>query len=169
MAETIFSGNPIPLTGDLPTIGSTAPAFNLLDSSLAEVSSNSLAGQRVVLNIFPSIDTPTCATSVRTFNQRAGEAENTAVVCVSADLPFAAGRFCGAEGISNVTTGSTFRSPDFASAYGVEMAAGPLAGLCARAVVVLDTDGTVLHTELVEDISNEPNYDAALNSLVSTP
>lgn len=165
MATTHLGGNPIETTGDLPAVGEKAPEFQLVGADLSTVSSDSLAGQRVVLNIFPSIDTPTCAMSVRQFNERAAALENTSVVCVSADLPFAAGRFCGAEGISNVSTGSTFRSPSFADDFGVGMDEGALAGLLARAVVVLDADGTVLHTELVDEIANEPNYDAALAAL----
>ena len=124
----------------------------------------SLAGKRVVLNIFPSVDTPTCAQSVRTFNAQASSIDNTVVVCASQDLPFALARFCGAEGLNNVIPASAFRS-DFAANYGVKMVDGPLAGLTARAVVVLDTDGNVLHTELVSEIANEPNYDAALKAL----
>lgn len=164
MAHTNFGDTKIELVGDLPAVGSPAPSFELVGGDLSPVSSEHLSGQRVVLNIFPSIDTPTCAMSVRQFNERAASLENASVVCVSADLPFAAARFCGAEGIENVSTGSTFRS-DFAHAYGVGMADGPLAGLLARAVVVLDTDGTVLHQQLVENISDEPDYDAALAAL----
>ena len=123
------------------------------------------AGKSVVLNIFPSIDTPTCANSVRAFNERAAALADAAVLCVSADLPFAAGRFCGAEGIENVSCASTFRSPDFYDAYGVQIADGPLAGLCARAVVVIDADGNVAHSQLVNPITDEPDYDAALSAL----
>ncbi|MDZ7676147.1 MAG: thiol peroxidase [Acidimicrobiales bacterium] len=164
MAQTALRGNPVNTSGDLPSKGSKAPAFDLVASDMSPVTSGDLAGQRVILNIFPSIDTPTCATSVRTFNERAASLDNTTVVCVSADLPFAAGRFCGAEGIDSVVTGSTFRS-DFLDDYGVRMVDGPLADVAARSVVVLDTDGTVLHTELVPDISSEPDYDAAINAL----
>jgi thiol peroxidase len=165
MAQTALRGNPVNTNGDLPSVGSAAPAFTLTKSDLSPITSEDLAGQRVVLNIFPSIDTPTCAASVLTFNQRAGEVANTVVLCVSADLPFAAGRFCGAEGIENVTTASTFRSPGFLDAYGVRMVDGRLEGLAARAVVVLDESGTVIHTQLVPDIADEPDYDAALNAL----
>ena len=165
MAVTTLGGNPFNTSGDLPPVGDQAPVFSLTGGDLGAVSSESLAGQRVVLNIFPSVDTPTCATSVREFNERAAALENTTVVCVSADLPFAAGRFCAAEGIENVTTGSTFRNPEFCDGYGIGLVDGPLAGLCARAVVVIDTDGTVLHTELVSEIANEPDYDAALDAL----
>ena len=165
MAATAFRGNPVNTSGDLPAVGGTAPAFTLTGGDLAAVSSEGLAGGRVVLNIFPSIDTGVCAQSVRTFNERAAGLEDTTVVCVSADLPFAAGRFCGAEGIENVTTASTFRSPEFLGDYGVGMVDGPLAGLCARAVVVIDSDGTVLHSQLVAEIASEPDYDAALSVL----
>ena len=165
MATTAFQGNPINTSGDLPAVGGTAPAFSLTGGDLGAVSSEGLAGGRVVLNIFPSIDTPVCAQSVRTFNERAAGLEDTTVVCVSADLPFAAGRFCGAEGIENVTIGSTFRSPEFLDDYGVGIVGGPLGGLCARAVVVIDSDGTVLHSQLVPEIVDEPDYDAAIASL----
>ena len=165
MAETALRGNPIQTSGDLPTVGAPAPEFTLTGSDLSAVTSADLAGQRVVLNIFPSVDTPTCATSIRTFNERASEMENTTVLCVSADLPFAQGRFCGAEGIENVTTASTFKNADFLSSYGVGMVDGPLEGLCARAVVVLDESGNVLHQQLVSEIADEPDYDAAINAL----
>lgn len=164
MAQTALGGNAVNTSGDLPAPGSSAPSFALVASDLSTVSSDDLAGQRIVLNIFPSVDTPTCATSVRTFNERAASLDNTTVVCVSADLPFAAKRFCGAEGIENVTTGSTFRG-SFLDDYGVRLVDGPLEGVAARAVVVLDGDGTVLHTELVPEIANEPDYDAAIAAL----
>ena len=165
MATTAFQGNPVNTSGDLPAVGGTAPAFSLTGGDLGAVSSEGLAGGRVVLNIFPSIDTPVCAQSVRTFNERAAGLDDTTVVCVSADLPFAAGRFCGAEGIENVTIGSTFRSPEFLDDYGVGIVGGPLGGLCARAVVVIDSEGTVLHSQLVPEIVDEPDYDAAIASL----
>lgn len=161
MATTAFKGNPVHTVGDLPGVGAAAPAFDLVGPDLAAVTSASLAGSRVVLNIFPSIDTGVCAASVRRFNELAAGLADTTVVCVSADLPFAAARFCGAEGIESVTTGSTFRS-SFSADFGVTMADGPLAGLCARAVVVLDGDGVVLHSQLVEEITTEPDYDAVL-------
>jgi thiol peroxidase len=157
MAEVTLRGNPIHTSGDLPAVGSAAPAFNLVGSDLSEISNESLAGKNVVLNIFPSIDTPVCANSVRAFNERAASLDDTVVLCVSADLPFAAGRFCGAEGIENVQTGSTFRSSSLTD--------GPLAGVLARAVVVVGPDGTVKHTELVPEIGQEPDYDAALGAL----
>jgi thiol peroxidase len=164
MATVTLKGNPFNTNGTLPAVGSTAPAFNLVKTDLSEVTGESLAGKRVVLNIFPSVDTPTCAQSVRTFNAQASSIDNTVVVCASQDLPFALARFCGAEGLSNVIPASAFRS-DFAANYGVKMVDGPLAGLTARAVVVLDTDGKILHTELVSEIADEPNYDAALKAL----
>ncbi len=161
MAEVTLRGNPIHTSGELPAVGSDAPDFTLVGSDLSEISKASLSGQKVVLNIFPSVDTPTCATSVRTFNQRASD--GATVLCVSADLPFAQGRFCGAEGIEDVKIGSTFRS-SFGDDYGVTLTDGPLAGVLARAIVVIDADGKVAHTELVGEIGNEPDYDAALEA-----
>ncbi len=165
MAQITLGGNPVHTNGALPSVGSAAPDFMVTKSDLSAVTKDDLAGQRVVLNIFPSIDTPTCATSVRTFNQRASEVDNTVVLCVSADLPFAAGRFCGAEGIENVATGSTFKNPETLTDYGVLIEDGKLQGLAARAVVVIDEGGTVIHTELVPEIASEPDYDAALSAL----
>lgn len=164
MAETSFKGTPVQTIGELPAVGSTAPAVLLTGANLSDVTLEGFAGRRVVLNIFPSIDTGVCATSVRRFNELAAGLDNTTVICASADLPFAMGRFCGAEGIENVVVGSCFRTA-FADDYGVLMVDGPLAGLCARSVVVIDTDGTVLYNELVSDIVNEPNYDAAIAAL----
>lgn len=164
MAQTALGGNPVHTVGELPTVGSATPSFTLTKGDLSEIGPADLAGKRVVLNIFPSIDTPTCATSVRKFNELAAGLDNTEVLCVSADLPFAQGRFCGAEGISNVSTASSFRS-DFGSAYGVSLADGRLSGLLARAVVVLDESGTVLHSQLVPEIAQEPDYDAAIAAL----
>lgn len=163
MAETTLGGNPVHTTGELPTVGATAPDFTVTAADMSDITKDSLAGSKVVLNIFPSIDTAVCATSVRTFNERAGGLGDTVVVCVSADLPFALGRFCGAEGITNVLTGSTFRS-SFGEDYGVKMVDGRLAGLLARAVVVIDESGTVVHRELVPSIGQEPDYDAALSA-----
>lgn len=164
MAEITLGGNPIHTNGDVPAVGSPAPAFTLTKADFSPVSLSDLAGQAVVLNIFPSIDTAVCATSVRTFNERAAELDAT-VLCVSADLPPAAGRFCGAEGIENVSTGSTFRNPEFLDAYGVRMVDGKLEGLAARAVVVIGADGNVAHAELVPEIAQEPDYDSALASV----
>jgi len=165
MAQTALRGNPINTAGDLPSVGSSAPDFALTGSDLGAVSLADFAGQRLVLNIFPSVDTPTCATSVRTFNEQAGSLENTTVLCVSADLPFAQGRFCGAEGIESVTTASTFKNPEFLETYGVGMSDGPLEGLCARAVVVVDEGGNVVYNQLVGEIADEPDYEAAIASL----
>jgi thioredoxin-dependent peroxiredoxin len=164
MSTVTLGGNPCNTAGELPALGSR-PTFSLTTGKLAETTQADYAGKRVVLNIFPSVDTPTCATSVRTFNERAAEVENTVVLCVSADLPFAQGRFCGAEGIANVSTASSFRSPAFGNDFGVTLVDGPLTGLLARAVVVLDETGSVVHTELVSEIAHEPNYDAALGAL----
>ncbi len=163
MATITLQGNPVETCGDLPAVGSKAPDFALVKSDLSEVSLADYKGQKLVLNIFPSVDTPTCATSVRTFNQRASES-GVNVICVSADLPFAAGRFCGAEGIDKVATGSTFRS-GFGEDYGVTITTGPLAGILSRAVVVIDGDGKVVHTEQVAEIADEPDYDAALKAV----
>lgn len=165
MARTALQGNPVNTSGDLPAVGEAAPAFTLTTKDLGSVSSGELAGGRVILNIFPSVDTGTCAASVRAFNARAAAIEDTTVVCVSADLPFAAGRFCEAEGIDNVITGSVFRNREFMDDYGVGIIDGPLQGLCARAVVVIDRDGTTLHSDLVPEIVDEPDYDAALAAL----
>jgi thiol peroxidase len=164
MAQITLGGNPVNTVGDLPPVGAAAPDFTLAGADLSAVTKESLGGSRVLLNIFPSLDTAVCATSVRTFNQRAAELDNTIVVCVSADLPFALKRFCGAEGIENVTTASTFRS-SFGDDYGVRMAEGRLEGLLARAVVVLDEQGDVIYEELVPEIAQEPNYDAAVAAL----
>ncbi len=166
MANTVtLGGNPVQVAGSFPQKGQAAPAFSLVGKDLADVSLASLAGKRKVLNIFPSIDTPTCATSVRKFNQTANNLANTVVLCISADLPFAQNRFCGAEGLANVVTLSTMRGGDFLQAYGVALTSGPLAGVAARAVVVLDENNKVLHSELVPEIKNEPDYDAAIKAL----
>lgn len=161
MATVTFQGNPVQTIGELPEVGAQAPEFTLVGADLGDITLSGLAGKRVVLNIFPSIDTGTCATSVRTFNEKAASLDNTAIICVSADLPFAAGRFCGAEGIESVSTGSTFRS-SFGEDYGVTFESAPLTGLLSRTVVVIDTDGKVLYTEQVSETTEEPNYDAAL-------
>ena len=165
MAEITLGGNPVHTGGDLPGAGDTAPDFTLTGIDLGVVSNGDYSGQNLILNIFPSVDTPTCATSVRTFNAKAAEMENTSVLCVSADLPFAQKRFCGAEGIENVATASTFKNPEFLANYGVDMLDGPLQGLAARAVVVVGPDGQVTHSELVSEIAQEPNYDAAIAAL----
>lgn len=164
MATTAFKQNPVRTTGELPAAGTSAPAFTLVGTDLSEVTSEALSGRRVVLNIFPSVDTGVCAASVRRFNEIAAGLENTAVVCVSKDLPFALGRFCGAEGIENVVAASAFRS-SFGEDFGLTQSEGLLEGLLARAVVVLDADGTVLHSQLVPEITTEPDYDAAVAAL----
>ncbi|HLO66025.1 MAG TPA: thiol peroxidase [Holophaga sp.] len=162
MAQVTLKGNPVHTSGELPRIGAAAPAFTLTRKDLSETTLADHKGKRVVLNIFPSIDTPTCATSVRTFNAKANALANTVVLCVSQDLPFAAGRFCAAEGLDNVVPASAFRSPEFGQAYGVTVVDGPLRGLLARSVVVLDEAGKVTHVELVPEITQEPDYAAAL-------
>ncbi|MFC7457133.1 thiol peroxidase [Brachybacterium sp. GCM10030267] len=164
MASITFKNTPVTTVGELPAQGSPLPAFELVGQDLGPVSSADLAGKRIVLNIFPSLDTGTCATSVRKFNELAASLENTVVVCVSKDLPFAQARFCGAEGIENVVTGSAFRS-SFGEDYGATMSDGPLAGLLSRAVVVADADGNVVHTQQVAEVAEEPDYDAAVASL----
>lgn len=163
MATVTLKGNPVQIGGNLPQKGATAPDFQLADAKRSLLSLADFAGKRKVLNIFPSVDTPTCATSVRTFNKQAGNLNNTVVLCISADLPFAQSRFCGAEGLENVVTLSTFRdTAKFSGDYGVQILDSSLAGLTARAVVVLDENNQVLHSELVSEIANEPNYEAAL-------
>ncbi len=162
MATVTLRGNPVNTSGNLPTLGSKAPDFSLVKQDLSSVHLADLAGKKVVLNIFPSIDTATCATSVRRFNEKAAGISNTVVLCVSKDLPFAAKRFCGAEGIENVITGSSFRDTAFEDAYGVKLVDSALTGLIARSVVVLDEQGVVVYTELVPEIGSEPDYDAAL-------
>ena len=161
MTTVTFSGNPVQLKGALPTVGAAAPAFTLTAADLSEKTLADFAGKRKILNIFPSIDTGVCQQSVRTFNQRASSLNNAVVLCISADLPFAQARFCGAEGLDNVVTLSSFRS-SFAQDYGVALADGALRGLTARAVVVLDEHDKVLHVGLVHEIAQEPDYDAAL-------
>lgn len=162
MATTAFKGSPVNTVGELPGVGSQAPEFAVTGSDLSDVALES--GTRTVLNIFPSLDTGVCAMSVRKFNELAAGLDNTRVLCISRDLPFAQGRFCGAEGIENVTVGSDFRT-DFGEKYGVTMTDGPLAGLLARSVVVLDEQGKVVYTELVPEITQEPDYDSAIASL----
>ena len=165
MATITLKGNPVETIGELPEVGAQAPAFTLVGPDLSELSLAGFAGKKVVLNIFPSIDTGTCATSVRRFNEAASGLNNTAVLCVSADLPFAASRFCGAEGIENVRTGSSFRSPEFGKDYGVTFISGPLTGLLSRSVVVIDEAGKVIYTEQVQETTEEPDYDSALAAL----
>ncbi|MFG1172467.1 thiol peroxidase [Erwiniaceae bacterium CAU 1747] len=166
MSQTVhFQGNPVSVDGQIPGPGQSAKPFTLVAKDLADVSLSQYAGKRKVLNIFPSIDTGVCAASVRKFNQLANELDNTVVLCISADLPFAQSRFCGSDGLSNVVTLSTLRGGEFKKDYGVAIAEGPLAGLAARAVVVLDEQDNVLYSELVNEITTEPDYDAALAAL----
>lgn len=165
MATVTFKGNPIRLSGELPAIGSKAPDFRLTAGDLSEVSLADLRGRKKILNIVPSLDTPTCATSTRKFNQRASELPDTAILAISADLPFAQKRFCELEGISNVRPLSMMRDKQFARDYGVLIEEGPLAGLAARAVVVLDAKDTVLYTQLVPELADEPDYEAVLAGL----
>lgn len=165
MATVTLKGNPIDVAGSFPQKGQKAPAFKLVAKDLKDVSLADYAGKRKVLNIVPSLDTAVCATSTRKFNEKAGSLANAVVLVISADLPFAAGRFCSTEGLNNVVTLSTLRGREFMKAYGVEITSGPLAGVAARGVVVLDENDTVLHAELVPEIAQEPNYDAALAAL----
>ena len=167
MATVTLSGNPIELAGTFPKPGQSAPAFTLVGKDLKDVSLKDFAGKRKVLNIVPSLDTPVCATSTRKFNQTAGGMSNVAVLVISADLPFAMGRFCTTENLQNVVPLSVMRGREFLRNYGVEIASGPLAGVAARAVVVLDENDKVVHAELVPEIKNEPNYDAALKVLLA--
>ncbi len=162
MASITLGGNPIHTNGNLPQKGSKAADFSLIKTDLSTVTLADFSGKKLVLNIFPSIDTGTCAQSVRTFNESASKLENTTVLCISRDLPFAQKRFCGAEGLENVVNLSDFKSGEFGKNYGLEMIDGPLAGLHSRVVIVLDVNGTVLHAEQVGEIADEPNYEAAL-------
>jgi thiol peroxidase len=165
MSEVTLRGNTFHTTGALPAVGSKVPDFTVTKRDLSALSSGDLAGKKLVISMFPSLDTAVCATSVRTFNARAAEAEGAVVLNVSADLPFAQNRFCGAEGIENVEVGSIFRNPEFGDSFGVRLTDGPMAGLLARSVVVVDESGTVIHSQLVPDIASEPDYDAALAAL----
>lgn len=164
MATVTLKGNPIETVGDLPAVGSKAPDFTLVKTDLSEVKLADYAGKKLVLNIFPSVDTGTCAMSVRSFNEKAASLDNTTVLCVSMDLPFAMARFCGAEGIDKVESASAFRS-DFGSTFGLLFKSGPLAGLCSRCVVVIDEEGKVVYTEQVKETADEPNYEAAIAAL----
>ncbi|PIJ51769.1 lipid hydroperoxide peroxidase [Erwinia sp. OLTSP20] len=166
MSQTVlFQGNPITVAGQIPRPGAQASAFTLVAKDLSDTALSQFAGKRKVLNIFPSIDTGVCATSVRKFNQLASEMTNAVVLCISADLPFAQSRFCGSDGLSNLVTLSTLRSANFNQDYGVGITSGPLQGLMARAVIVLDENDRVLHSQLVEEITSEPDYEAALAAL----
>ncbi len=162
MAQITLKGSACNTSGDLPSVGSAAPAFTLVGGDLGEVTLDSLKGKKVVLNIVPSFDTGTCATSVKTFNAKVGEMGDAVVINVSKDLPFAQKRFCDAESVEHVTSLSAFRCQQFAKDYGLGIECGPLKGLLARAVVVIDGEGKVAYTELVSEIVDEPNYDAAI-------
>lgn len=165
MATITLGGNPINTNGELPKNGTQAPDFQLVKNDLSVATLSDFAGSKLVLNIFPSIDTGTCATSVRTFNAKASALENTKVLCISRDLPFAQKRFCGAEGLENVINLSDFRDGSFGKNYGLEIVDGPLAGLHSRVVIILDENGVVKYCEQVPEIANEPNYDLALAAL----
>jgi len=165
MAQVTLKGNTFNTSGSLPAVGSEIPAFTLVKADLSEISKTDIAGQKTVFNIFPSIDTPTCAASVRAFNAKASQAKGAKVLCVSQDLPFAAARFCAAEGLQDVIPASAFRNPEFGKSFGVTLVDGPLKGLLSRSVVVVDANGVVLHTQLVPEISDEPDYEAALKAL----
>jgi len=165
MAQITLKGNPVNTIGELPEVGSKAPDFKLVKNDLSISKMDDFKGKKVVLNIFPSLDTDTCAASVRRFNAEATKLENTAVLCISKDLPFAQARFCGAEGLDNVHTLSDFRTGQFGRDYGVEIVDGPLAGLESRAVVVVDEKGKIIYTQQVDEIVDEPDYDSALKTL----
>lgn len=165
MATITLKGNAVNTVGELPSVGSKIPSFDLVKNDLSEFSNKDIEGKKTVLNIFPSIDTGTCAASTRFFNQAAAELENTNVVCVSRDLPFAQSRFCGAEGIENVVMTSDFREGKFGKDFGLIFTSGALTGLLSRSIIIVDETGTVLYTEQVSETTEEPNYDAALNAL----
>ncbi len=168
MASITLKGNACNTCGDLPAVGSPAPGFTLIAGDLSECTLDSFSGKNVVLSIFPSMDTPVCANSVRAFNEKAAGAENTVVVNVSGDLPFAQKRFCESDGIEGVTNLSTFRCNQFGKDYGMSIVDGPLTGLLGRAIVVINGQGEVVYTELVPEIAQEPNYDAALSAVTQT-
>ncbi len=165
MAQITLKGDPISTVGELTSVNSPAPAFKLCRTDLSDASLADFSGKKIVLNIFPSIDTPVCAASVRRFNKEASENPDTVVLCISADLPFAHQRFCEIEGLNDVIPLSVFRSPEFGRDYGITITSGPLAGLLARAIVVLDKKGKAVYSELVPEIAQEPDYDAALAAL----
>jgi thiol peroxidase len=165
MSTVTLKGQPIRVDGQFPAVGNAAPSFQLVGGDLSDVALSKFSGKRKVLNIFPSVDTPTCAMSVRHFNESASKLDNAVLLCISADLPFAQARFCGAEGLDKVVNLSMMRGHRFLDDYGVAIASGPLAGLAARAVVVLDEHDKVIHAELVGEIADEPDYDAALKAL----
>lgn len=166
MAQTKLGENIVNTLGELPAVGSDAPDFKLTGNDLREVTLKNYSGKNLVLNIYPSVDTGTCATSTHEFNKRAASLNDTAILCISKDLPFAFKRFCGAEGIDKVFTLSDYKHKGFSKDYGMELVDGAFQGLFARAIIVIGKDGKVKHTELVPNISNEPNYEAALNAIV---
>ncbi|MAX71866.1 MAG: lipid hydroperoxide peroxidase [Flavobacteriaceae bacterium] len=165
MAKVTLGGNPVETIGNLPKVGDNAPDFKLTATDLSDKTNTDFKGERLVLNIFPSVDTGTCAQSVRTFNEKASQLENTKVLCISKDLPFAMQRFCGAEGLDNVISLSDYKTGNFGKDYGLAFSSGTFETLLSRCVVVIDTDGKVLHTEQVAEIADEPNYESALEAL----
>lgn len=162
METVYFKGTPVHTSGMVPAVGSPAPDFELISPELMEIGMSNYPGKNIILNVFPSLDTAVCAMSVRKFNEKAASKPDTVVLCVSMDLPFAAARFCSAEGIKNVTAASAFRSPKFAEDYGLMMVDGPLKGLLARAVLIIDKNRKIIYRELVDEITHEPDYEAAL-------
>lgn len=165
MAQVTLKGNTVNTVGELPEKGQDLPDFRLVDQNLSELGPGDFEGRKLILNIFPSVDTDVCAASVRRFNETAGGRDDTTVLCISKDLPFAQARFCGAEGLENVVTLSAFRAPEFGKMFGVELTDGPMASLLARAVIVADEDRRIRHVQLVPEITEEPDYDAALTAL----
>lgn len=165
MANVTLGGTPVITLGNLPEVGSKTPDFKLTATDLSDKSLSDFNGSRLVLNVFPSVDTGTCAQSIRTFNEKASELENTKVLCISKDLPFAMARFCGAEGLDNVESFSDYKTGNFGEAYGLTFKDGAFETLLSRCIIVVGTDGTILHTEQVSEIADEPNYEAALNAL----
>jgi thiol peroxidase len=165
MAQITLQGNPVQTVGNLPAVGMEAPSFKLVKTDLSEASMKDFAGKKIILNIFPSLDTSVCAASVRRFNKEAGESPDTVVLCISADLPFAHQRFCETEGLNDVIPLSVFRSPEFGRDYGVTITSGPLVGLMSRAILIIDKSGEVAYTEQVPEITQEPDYDASLLAL----
>lgn len=169
MAQVTFQGNPVHTIGDLPRVGTQAPDFVLTKTDLSDISMNDVLGKRIVMNIFPSVDTPVCAASVRRFNADISEFKNTVVLCISRDLPFALARFCGSEGLENVIPASELRTLDFGKLYGVRITDGPLAGLLTRSVVILDSTGRIIYRQLVPEIAEEPDYESVLKTLEKNP
>lgn len=165
MATITLKGNPMQTSGDLPEVGKAAPDFTVTKTDLSDLRLKDLRGKRVILNVFPSLDTPVCSKTVRTFNEQASQLNNTSILCISADLPFAQKRFCTTENLNGVIPVSVFRNPSFAEQYGLAIISGPLLGLLARAVIVVDEKGKITYTELINEVSHEPNYQAAIQVL----